>query len=303
MKTKRFLLLFIALFGLGMAWGQTDIGTSKEWYYEVTNKIVPGYIVEKTYDRYYTDGDTIINDLECTIIRVEKNLAICDHLGESSFYIRQDGSSTLLYNKKTNEFTTLYNFDLNKGDSWETSIGFCTFAMVVDSVGTQTIGNAERKVLFVSDVEEPEHYSGTIVEGIGHLTSFFPRDISCEEEGFCDGLYENLLRCFYENDEQIYSLTENQCDETFTITDITQGADELSDEAIGVLVKDEYIVVTYDMLYSSGTYNIFDYSGRLIAYDELQDVTQIPLTALPKGIYVAKLMFDDNIKVFKFVKR
>ncbi len=301
---KRNLLLTLAvLLGIGAAWGQTEKSTAKEWYYEVTNKVIPSYVIEKTYDRYYTDGDTIINDVECMIIRVERNLAVCDHLGESSFYIHQDGSSTLMYNKKTNEFTTLYNFDLNKGDSWEISIGYCTFAMVIDSIGNQAIGDVDRKVLYVSDEDDADHYSGMIVEGIGHLTSFFPRDISCEEEGFCDGLYETQIRCYYEDGEQVYNSIDMECDATYTITDVTQNIDKMPNKTIEATVINDYLVVVCNQDYSLGQYDIFDMSGRLINNGEMRRITNISIASFPQGIYLAKFTFNNNIKVIKFVKK
>ena len=82
------------------------------------------------------------------------------------------------------EFTTLYDLNAEVGDEWEIKVGYESIVMYVDSVGYYENEGERYRMLHVSD--ENGIFSGDIVCGIGHLTSFFPEKLMNRDKDFRD---------------------------------------------------------------------------------------------------------------------
>ena len=139
-----------------------------EWYYEIENE--NGSI---TYQYLYQAGDTIVQD-EPTHILVKINTLYDKDLHQdvTHEYVYERDGKLYWWNKTLEEFTVLYDFGAHEGDTWVTKVGTETLTMHVDAEEIVEYEGRFYRMLHVSDTDDI--FSGDIVCGIGHLTSFFP---------------------------------------------------------------------------------------------------------------------------------
>ena len=175
---------------------------SPEWYYEIENE--NGSI---TYQYLYQAGDTIVQD-EPTHILVRINTLYDKDLHEEMTheYIYERDGKIYWWNKTLEEFTVLYDFGAIEGDEWEIKVGNESLVMHVDWTEIIEYEGRSCRLLHVSDAEGL--FSGDIVSGIGHLTSFFPERLM--DNG--DGIRVEGLRCYWIDDELVFKLGDEDCD-------------------------------------------------------------------------------------------
>ena len=178
-----------------------DIGR-QEWYYEIQNE--NGSI---TYQYLYQAGDTIVQD-EPTHILVKINTLYDKDLHEevTHEYVKEQDGIVYWWNKELGEFTTLYDFNAEEGDEWEIKVGTQSITVHVDVAQMVTFKSQTYRMLTISDPDDL--FSGDIICGIGHLTSFFPEKLM--NNG--DGISVEGLRCYWVEDELIYTNGGEDCD-------------------------------------------------------------------------------------------
>lgn len=173
-----------------------------EWYYEIQNE--DGSI---TYQYMYQAGDTIIND-EPTHILVKINTLYDKGLRDevTHEYVYERDGKVYWWNKTLEVFTVLYDYEAEVGDSWEIKVGTRTIDMHVDAVEEIEYEGRVWRMLRVSDPEDL--FSGNIVCGIGHLTSFFPERLMDKE----DGVRVEGMRCYWNEGELVFKYGDEDCD-------------------------------------------------------------------------------------------
>jgi len=177
-----------------------------EWYYEIQND--NGSI---TYQYLYQAGDTIVQD-EPTHILVKINTLYDKDLHQdvTHEYVYERNGKVYWWNNTLEEFTVLYDFGAEEGDTWVTKVGTETLIMHVDAVETVEYEGKTYRMLRVSDADDI--FSGDIVCGIGHLTSFFPERLM--DNG--DGLRVEGLRCYWIEDELVFKPGDEDCDAIYS---------------------------------------------------------------------------------------
>jgi len=165
-----------------------------EWYYEIENE--NGSI---TYQYLYQAGDTIVQD-EPTHILVKINTLYDKDLHQdvTHEYVYERDGKVYWWNKTLEEFTVLYDFGAHEGDTWVTKVGTETLTMHVDAEEIVEYEGRFYRMLHVSDTDDI--FSGDIVCGIGHLTSFFPERLM--DNG--DGIRVEGMRCYWVENELPY---------------------------------------------------------------------------------------------------
>ena len=173
-----------------------------EWYYEIENE--NGSI---TYQYLYQAGDTIVQD-EPTHILVKINTLYDKDLHQdvTHEYVYERDGKVYWWNKTLEEFTVLYDFGAHEGDTWVTKVGTETLTMHVDAEEIVEYEGRFYRMLHVSDTDDI--FSGDIVCGIGHLTSFFPERLM--DNG--DGIRVEGLRCYWIEDELVFKPGDEDCD-------------------------------------------------------------------------------------------
>ncbi len=176
--------------------------SSPEWYYEIQND--NGSI---TYQYMYQAGDTIVND-EPAHILVKINTLYDKGLREdvTREYVYMRDGKVYWWNKTLEEFTVLYDFGAEVGDSWNIFVGTEILTMHVDAVEEIEYEGRIYRMLRVTDPDDL--FSGNIVCGIGHLTSFFPEKLL----GDGDRMRVEGMRCYWNEGELVFKYGDEDCD-------------------------------------------------------------------------------------------
>ena len=255
-----------------------------EWYYEIENE--NGSI---TYQYMYQAGDTIINN-EPTHILVKINTLYDKDLHQdvTHEYVYERDGKVYWWNKTLEAFTVLYDFGAQEGDSWEIKVGTETLIMHVNSVETFEYEGKTYRMLHVSDAHD--YFSGDIVCGIGHLTSFFPERLM--DNG--DGLRVEGLRCYWIEDELVFKPGDEDCD---AIYDELHGIEE-DGPSTGSGTAGTFTVYpnpTNGVLFvetrratslPGQTYRITNLMGQTLLTGQFTAETQqINVSSLPQGMY------------------
>ena len=266
-----------------------------EWYYEIQNE--NGSI---TYQYMYQAGDTIVQD-EPTHILVKINTLYDKdvHTDVTHEYVYEREGKLYWWNKTLEEFTVLYDFSAETGESWEIKVGTETLTMHVDAVDYIEYEGRTYRVMHVSDPEDL--FSGDIVCGIGHLTSFFPERLM--DNG--DGVRVEGLRCYWIEDELVFKIGDEDCDAVYS--EVHGLEEDGPSTGSGTLVvypnpTDGYLVLeTQSIAYlQNQTYRITNLMGQtVLSGDITAETQQIDVSNLPDGMYF--IIFAGETR--KFVVR
>lgn len=259
------------------------IGT--EWYYEITND--NGSV---TYQYLECAADTTINDQPIHIL-VRINTLYDKSEVITHEYIYEENNKVYWWNKTLGEFTTLYDFGAEVGDEWEIKVGTQTIPVHVDAAQTVTYKSQEYKMLSISDPDDI--FTGDIICGIGHLTSFFPEKLMNK------GYRVENIRCFWQDGELVYQNGDQDCDEIYEQHHL--GVDEIDAEngfAVYPNPSHDVLYVLSDNIYSE--YRVTNMMGQTLMIGEITSENQmIAVSSLPKGIYFITVNNASKIFVIK----
>ncbi len=268
--------------------------TPREWYYEIQNE--NGSI---TYQYMYQAGDTVVGN-EPTHILVKINTLYDKdvHTDVTHEYVYERNGKLFWWNKTLEEFTVLYDFGAEAGDEWEIKVGTESLVMHVDAVEEIEFGGRTYRMLRVSDPDDL--FSGDIVCGIGHLTSFFPERLM--DNG--DGIRVDGLRCYWIEDELVFKIGDEDCD---AIYEELHGIEEdgpstgsgtlmvYPNPTNGVLFVETHGRASLPDL----TYRITNLMGQTVLSGNITaENQQIDVSGLPEGMYFITVASETR----KFVK-
>ncbi|MBO7470095.1 MAG: T9SS type A sorting domain-containing protein [Bacteroidales bacterium] len=264
------------------------IGT--EWYYEITND--NGSV---TYQYLECAADTTINDKPIHILVRINTLYDKEKYDVTTHeYIYEEYNKVYWWNKTLGEFTTLYDFGAEVGDEWEIKVGNESITMHVDAVEPYDYEGQTLKLLRVSDANDI--FSGDIICGIGHLTSFFPEKLMNK------GYRVENIRCFWQDGELVYQNGDQDCDEIYEQHHL--GVDEIDAENEFVIYPNPshnvLFVKTCHGASLQSEYRITNIMGQTLMTGEItSENQQIDVSSLPKGIYFITVNNASKIFVIK----
>ena len=147
-------------------------------------------------------------------------------------------------------------------------------------------------MLHVNDADNI--FSGTIVRGIGHLTSFFPEKLMHNNRGYrVEG-----IRCFWKQDLLLFKYGEKDCDEVYEEYH-DYSFDEPAGDAGFQLYPNPCNGILTILGVHAGEYRIANLLGQTIKTGCIDtEKQQINVSALPTGVYFINI----NGKTTKFVK-
>lgn len=252
-----------------------------EWYYEIENG--DGSI---TYQHLEYASDTTIVDKPVKILIKINTLydkGICSE-EVSREYIYEDDGKVFWWNKTLGEFTVLYDLNARPGDSWEIKVGTNSLVMHVDGVEDIVYEGITYQMLHVSD--KNDLFSGDIVNGIGHLTSFFPeRLMEHKIDHSVDG-----IRCYWRQGDLMFTSGDRDCDEIYN--EYHFGVDEIDSEngftvypnpTSGILIVETRCTSS---LQRQTEYRITNLTGQTLMKGQIcSETQQINISILPEGIY------------------
>ena len=272
-----------------------------EWYYEIQNE--DGSI---TYQYMYQAGDTIVQD-EPTHILVKINTLYDKGLRDevTHEYVYERDGKLYWWNKSLEEFTVLYDYEAEVGDSWEIKVGTRTLDMHVDAVEEIEYEGRTYRMLRVSDPEDL--FSGNIVCGIGHLTSFFPERLM--DNG--DRMRVEGMRCYWSEGELVFKYGDEDCDAIYSeVHGLEEGGPSTPSTGSGTAgTFTVYPNPTNSILFvetrratslPDQTYHITNLVGQTVLSGNITaDNQQINVSSLPQGMYFITIAGETR----KFVVR
>ena len=208
-----------------------------EWYYEIQN--TNGAI---TYQHLEYASDTAINSHRAKVL-IRTNTQYDKELFNdvNHEYIYEDQDHIYWWNATLQDFTLLYDFGAEVGEEWTINVGEESIVLHVDGVDSVEYKGLAYRMLHVSDPSD--FFSGDILCGVGHLTSFFPERLikaqylnSLHQDLTSEGLPNytdhdftvNGLRCYWQDGELILTLGNEDCDaiydEIHSVSDIPNSA-------------------------------------------------------------------------------
>ena len=252
-----------------------------EWYYEIENE--NGSI---TYQYMYQAGDTIVQD-EPTHILVKINTLYDKdiHTDMTHEYVYERDGKLYWWNKTLEAFTVLYDFGAQEGDSWEIKVGTETLIMHVNSVEIVEYEGKTYRMLRVSDADD--FFSGDIVCGIGHLTSFFPEKLMDNR----DGIRVEGLRCYWIEDELVFKPGDEDCDAIYSeVHGVEEDILSMGSGSFTVYPNPTNGVLFVETVCTPSlpdqTYRITNLVGQTVLSGNITaDNQQIHVSSLPQGMY------------------
>jgi len=257
----------------------------KEWYYEIQNE--NGSI---TYQHLEYAADTTVNGKTVVIIiRTNTLYDKGEHQEVTREYLYEEDGVVYWWNKDLQEFTTLYDFGAEAGDEWEIKVGLESITMHVDSVKYYEYNGELYKTLMVSD--ENGIFSGNIVCGIGHQTSFFPERLMTRGKNYrVEG-----IRCYWREGELMFKYGDKDCDAVYQ--EYHNGIEEpIGNDGFIIYPNPSNGLITISGM-QSGAYRIANIMGQTVQTGNLNDENQrIDVSSLPKGMYF--ITFADETQKF-----
>ena len=248
-----------------------------EWYYEILND--NGSI---TYQHLEYAADTTVNDKTVVIIiRTNTLYDKGEHTEVTREYVYEESGIIYWWNKDLQEFTVLYDLAAEEGDEWEIKVGTESITMHVDGVQQYYYEGRLYRMLQVSD--EGNLFSGTIVCGIGHLTSFFPEKLMTRGKAYrVEG-----MRCYWREGELVFKYGDKDCNEVYQ--EYHNGLEPLEgvfaiypNPTHGVLVVETVCTPSLP----DQTYRITNLMGQTLQSGAITaEIQQIDVSNLPQGIY------------------
>lgn len=256
----------------GIAVDDRGFNLDNEWYYEIQNE--NGSV---TYQHLECQTDTVIeNKRPKVIVRSNTQYDKDGHTEVTHEYVYEENGKVYWWNKNLQEFTTLYDFAAVQGEEWEIKVGTESIVMHVDTVGYYEHEGNTYRMLRVSD--ENGIFSGDIVFGIGHLTSFFPERLMRNVHYTVDG-----LRCYWVNDELLYHFGDDDCDAIYTEL---HGVEEMNENGFAVYPNPANSVLYVEVLPMGQKYQITNLMGQTLLQGYItSENQQIDIANLPAGMY------------------
>lgn len=288
---KYFLLPFLLIL-LPRLWAQPYkpmLEDENEW--QVTN-CYGGCLT----DTYYTDGDTLVNNLQYKILDGY-------HFISRTFLLREEAPDKKVYLAKINlnhiDEYLLYDFSLEEGESFQMLNPLSPFPedggyFVLDSIRNRPLadGNLYRHFYFSPAPDNTiSTWQAVWVEGAGSLS------IINSPGGNPDVNGVGKLSCMFKGGGLFYEDVEIESDCNSTLSNSDSGHQEnlrfYQDKK-----RQKLIVVSPENLIFV---KIYDINGREVLYEKTalpNARTEINISQIPKGIYFISVINQSNKKEF-----
>ena len=267
-----------------------------DWYYEILNN--DGSI---TYQHLEHIGDTLFDRAgkrPKVIVRSNTHYDRNSTTEATHEYVYEEDGKVYWWNKTTEEFTILYDFWANVGDEWNIKVGNDDITVHVNAIDENYEYNSMNyRALYITDANYV--FSGTIICGIGHLTSFFPEKLMTQGKNFrVEG-----LRCYWRNGILAYKYGERNCDEVYQ--QYHNGIIDSDENRFAVYPNPTQNILfvetqNFASLPTATEYRITNLMGQTLLQGHITAETQqIDIAKLPAGMYFISVGNTTQ----KFVKR
>ena len=252
-----------------------------DWYYEILND-------DGNYSYQHLEyvGDTLFDRAgkrPKVIVRSNTHYDRNSTTEVTHEYVYEEDGKVYWWNKTTEEFTTLYDFWANVDDEWDIKVGNETITVHVDAIDDSYEYNSRNyRALHITDANDI--FSGTIICGLGHLTSFFP------EKMMTQGKRSNVegLRCYWRDGILAYKDGERDCDEIYQ--QLHNGSPSTDSETLTVYPNPVSGILFVETVPAPSlpaeTYRITNLMGQTFLQGSINaENQQLDISNLPEGMY------------------
>jgi hypothetical protein len=233
-------------------------------------------------------GDTVVSGRNCKIIQRYGGYVT----GDVSDKLITYEDSNIVYWYNINQFTTLYDFNKNAGDSWAIMTDSCALLVTVDSTGIDTINGIALKTIYVST--QFGVFDGKIIERIGHVVQPNP-NVNFPCYGFVEDLnYYIGLSCYEDTNLGFYN---------FGITPLCNHTSVITQEVEndwGFLIfpnPSNFQLNIQAKNLKNYFFNVYSAIGQLlISGNSEANFTTINISDLENGVYFIELVSDNKIQ-------
>jgi hypothetical protein len=268
--------------------------------YPHTNPQNPGFI-ETSTKLFGYNGDTLIGTdpwlkmYQSPDTNFISNLSYLGNIRETN--------GVVVYMDTTNSVHTLYDFNLQLGDSVLYSFGFGNYYLKIESIDSIMINSEYHKRFHFQEPSFPPFYLNEVwIQGIGSIHGpLFPANPKVYETEIPDSTY---LTCFKTNNSILW----NNPNYTKCYINIMLNTEDLTISGIKIFPNpssDRLFIEFPDGQKSSHDILIYDLQGRLIQclLKNQFNPVEIDLSALDKGVYIMQIDGAENLKKFKLIKQ
>jgi Secretion system C-terminal sorting domain len=303
-QNRTFILAFLILtFKLGFAQNAKwfSIGTQLTYNYKEITEGKAGFI------KLSSNKDTLIEGNNLSIVNSSVKQWNTNSYPSFNLLVLHDTIRNKVSLYEAGKLNTLYDFSKKQGDTLFIKAPFILSNtqdsgcyVIIDSVGGETIDGKFLKTMHYRDIEIGAsrnlfdwHFSGKIIEGIGNLTSPWPR--FCEQ---CDINYIEGLRCFQSKDLQL-KLVSFDCEKLFTSVQEIKAPIAIK---IYPNPTNNIIRITHTKNIDFNAIDIYNSSGRLVLNQNYYSPA-IEVAELSQGVYFVKISYESaEPAMFKFIK-
>jgi len=272
--------------------GQSHIDLETKWTY--TKQDLGSLIIGPAY--LEIAADTLVDGV--TWYKVIGDPSCSFPNPDSIPLIRELDNKWLVYDINREKESTLYNFNLNEGESYSIDLFGPTspITVTIDSISTTIIDGESRKVQHIDVVD----FGFAVIEGIGSTTYLFPQGNICDPQ-------TGPIRCF-ENSQsyvallggttQISNWEPERCDEEYFDT----STDDKLKSSIYINLFPNPIFVNQPLSLESNiqvnSVEVFSLDGKRIK--NIQNINN-PINIDLPGIYIIRIntrQFSANRKLF-----
>ncbi len=303
---KKLISLFLLTVS-AMALGQNPISfddSNAVWTvaktYPHTNPQNPGFI-ETSTKLFGYNGDTLIGtDLWLKMYQSPdtnfiSNLSYLGNIRET------DG--VVFYMNTANSVHTLYDFNLQAGDSVLYSFGFGNYYLKIESIDSIMINSEYHKRFHFQEPWIPPFYLNEVwIQEIGSIHGpLFPANPKVYETEIPDSTY---LTCFKENNSILW----NNPNYSECVINIILNTENLTISGIKIFpnpFSDRLFIEFPDGQKLSHNILIYDLQGRLIQclLKNQFNPVEIDVSALDKGVYIIQINDAMNPEKYKLIKQ
>ena len=242
-----------------------------EWYYEIEND--NGSI---TYQHLQYENDTVVNHKDVKII-VRTNTLYDKHQQITHEYVYEENDVVYWWDKENENFTVLYDQNAEVGDEWQITKGGKSIIVRVDEVSQYEYEGRTFKMMHV--IDENDVFTGNIVCGIGHLTSWFPEKMMhVYRNSRVDG-----LRCYWINGNLIVKNGDKDCDAVYE--ELHFGIDEKANARFTLYPNPTNGTIYIESQCDASTFSISNMLGQTVMSGNIADSQTIDVSGLDDGMY------------------
>jgi hypothetical protein len=209
----------------------------------------------------------------------------------------------ILFNDTSSTIDTIYNFNLNVGDSVAYNFDFGEYFLKIENIDSIVInGEYYKRFYFQEPGLVPFYLNEVWIEGIGSIHGpIFPNNPRIFQTETPDSIY---LTCYKSNDVVIW----NNPNYENCYINIVLFTNKLKDEPINVFPNpffDKLVIEFPDNEKGKHDISIFDVYGNLIIKTTMNQDRQfeINLSFLENSIYIVKIESDKKVFRQKIIKQ